>query len=397
MKITGIETFYCDLRRKGYELNPILIRVNTDEGISGIGEVGLAYGAGGRAGLAMIRDISAHVIGADPTRNECLWERLFRNTFWGLGGGPVVYGAMSAIDIACWDIRGKALNAPVHLLLGGKSNGPLRAYASQLQFGWGPDITFLSAPEQYAEAARKAISEGYGCVKVNPLMMDANGQMAKRFPDLSSYGGILTHDIISMGRNRLAAIRDAVGPDVDIILELHSMLGVSALIQFVRAVEDIGIFFCEEPVGPLNTDNARLSARSLGIPLAAGERSYTRWGFRDLLEKQAVAVVQPDLCLCGGITEGKKISDFANIYDVTVQVHACGSPVTSVAALHLEAVIPNFIIHEHHVHALCPHVKELCVHDYAPTGGRLEVPDLPGLGQELNDEVVMKYDHAVIS
>jgi L-alanine-DL-glutamate epimerase-like enolase superfamily enzyme len=147
----------------------------------------------------------------------------------------------------------------------------------------------------------------------------------------------------------------------------------------------------------MNADNMELVARSQNIPISTGERSYTRWGYREMLEKQALAVIQPDLCLCGGITEGKKICDYANTYDVTVQIHACGGPVTTAAALQLEAVVPNFIIHEHHVHALSPLVRELCKYDYQPVNGRFSVPDLPGLGQELNDEVVMRYDHVTIS
>jgi L-alanine-DL-glutamate epimerase-like enolase superfamily enzyme len=397
MKIKTIEVFYCDLRAKGNEFNPILIRVNTDEGISGVGEFGLAYGAGGKASFGMLKDLFAHVVGVDPMRTEYIWEKLFRNTFWGMGGGPVVYGAISAIDIACWDIRGKVMNAPIHVLLGGKTNDNLRTYASQIQFGWSPNFYHYVKPEDYAAAASQAVSEGYDCVKVDPMMILPSGQNVQQVAELSNYYGLLTHDQIKMGIDRLYAIRDAVGPKVDIIIEIHSFLGTNAAIQFARAVEDINAFYYEEPVHPMNTDNMALVARSQNFPVATGERSYTRWGYREFFEKHALAVIQPDLCLCGGITEGKKICDYANTYDTTVQIHACGGPVTTAAALQIEATIPNFLIHEHHVQALSPSVRELCVYDYQPVSGKYAVPDLPGLGQELNDRVLKDYDYEIIS
>ncbi len=397
MKITQIEAFFCDLTLKGSSpFNPVLIRVDTDEGISGIGEVGLAYCAGGRAGLAMLKDLFKYVVGKDPMRTEHIWETLFRDTFWGMSGGPVVYGGMSAIDIACWDIRGKVLNTPVYQLLGGKTNDNLRTYASQIQFGWGEDFLHLSDPKDYAEAARKAMAEGYDCVKVDPLQHDRNGLDTPQSSDAWNHYGILKHNQIMMCYDRVHAIREAIGPDKDIIVEIHSLLGVNSAIQLGRALEDLNIFYYEEPVHPMNVDNMALVARSTKLPVATGERSYTRWGYRALFEKQALAVIQPDLCLCGGITEGKKICDYANTYDATVQIHVCGGPVSTAAALQLEAVIPNFIIHEHHVHALCPYVRELCEYDYQPVNGKYAVPDLPGLGQELNEKVVRTYPHELI-
>ena len=138
----------------------------------------------------------------------------------------------------------------------------------------------------------------------------------------------------------------------------------------------------------LNVDLQEKVTRSVKIPMAAGERLYTRWGYRQYFEKQTLDVIQPDLCLVGGITEGKKVCDYANIYDITVQVHVCGSPVSTAAALQLEAVIPNFLIHEHHTVAIKDYNIELCKQDYQPVNGVFETPDLPGLGIDLNDEVV---------
>ncbi|SAK92152.1 galactonate dehydratase [Caballeronia pedi] len=394
MKITNVEIFDCEVSRSDPRMarfNPVLIRINTDEGVSGIGEVGLAYGAGAKAGVGIVRDLAPRILGRDPMKVEAIWENLFRATFWGMGGGNVFYAGMSAIDIALWDIRGKVLDAPCYQLLGGKTNEKLRAYASQLQFGWSDTHQMLTRPEQYAEAARKAVAQGYTALKVDPLQVDRNGGPPLDWEVNQNYFGLLRTDQLRMGEERIAAMRDAVGPDVDIIIEAHALLGVNAAIQFARVVEPYNILFYEEPVHPLNMDNMALVARSTSIPIATGERCYTRWGYRDLLEKQAVAVIQPDVCLCGGLTEAKKICDYANLYDATMQAHICGGPVSTAAALHLEAAVPNFNIHEHHTHSLKDCVRELCVHDYQPERGTFSVPDLPGLGQELNEEVVRRY------
>jgi len=403
MEITRVEIFDCEVARKDAfmakaRFNPILIRIHTDEGVSGIGEVGLAYGAGAKAGVGIARDFAPYLIGQDPMRVEAIWELLMRTTYWGAGGGPVVYGGMSAIDIALWDIRGKVMGQPIYQLLGGKTNAALRTYASQIQFGWGQrqlqnaaSLEFAVTPEQYADNALIAVQEGYDAIKVDPLQVARDGVKTGPTRMNQQHYGLLNQDTLEMGVERIAAIRTAVGSQVDIICEIHSLLGANSAIQFARAIEPYGIFYYEEPVNPLNPKHFQRIADKTALPLATGERSYTRWGYRELLERQTLAVVQPDLCSVGGITEGKKVCDLAHIYDATVQIHICGGPVSTAAALQLEAVIPNFIIHEHHAYALKSSIRELCVNDYQPENGRFAVPDAPGLGQALNDAVVKEY------
>src|SRR3990167_10793406 len=168
MKVNRIEIFdiYCPERSVWH---PVFVRIHTDEGLSGVGEAGLAYDLGHSAAAAMIKEFAEEMLlGWDPMQTERLWSRMFRESFWALGGGPVVYSAMSAIDTALWDIKGKALGVPVYQLLGGKVNDKLRTYASQLQFDWGPEFKKLFHPEEYAAATQKAMAEGYDCVKVNP-------------------------------------------------------------------------------------------------------------------------------------------------------------------------------------------------------------------------------------
>ncbi len=390
MKVTSVEIFDINIE-VAPTWHPVLVRVHTDEGISGVGEVGLAYGTGHSAGAGMARNLAeSFLLGADPFKTEALWERMFRGTFWAQGGGPVVYGGMSALDTALWDIKGKALGLPVYQLLGGKTNDALRTYASQIQFGWEAEWKELSRPEEYADAARQAVAEGYDCVKIDPIMLDAQG---KRGGNLRR---ILGNTQLRVFYERVKAVRDAVGPDVDIILETHSHPSATTGIQLGRLWEDLHCMYYEEPVHYLNVDLQEKVTRAVPMPMAAGERLYTRWGYRAYFEKQTLDVIQPDVCLVGGITEAKKVCDYAHIYDIAVQIHICGSPVSTAAALQVEAVIPNFLIHEHHTRSLKAHNRELCLQDYQPVRGRYAVPDLPGLGIELNDEVVMRSPRVVV-
>jgi galactonate dehydratase len=393
VKVTNVEIFDFDITNGiGIPWNPVVVRINTDEGISGLGEVGLAYGTGHTAGAAMVKNMAeVFVIGADPFKTEKMWETIFRRSFWALGGGPVVYGGMSAIDIALWDIKGKALGLPVYQLLGGKTNDRLRTYASQLQFGWDKRkwIT-LTTSEQYAEVAKKVIAEGYNCIKINPVYFDPQGKTD------CNLRGILSNDKIREFRNRIKTIREAVGPDIDIIIELHSLLNPTTAIQLGKLWEEYNCYFYEEPVHYLNVDLHDKVAKNVNLPVAAGERIYTRWGFRPYFEKQSVDIIQPDLGLVGGFSEGKKICDYANTFDVTVQLHVCGSPVATAAALQLEAVIPNFLIHEHHTIGIKKGNIEICQQNYQPIDGYYEIPDLPGLGIDLNDKLASKYLYAVV-
>jgi L-alanine-DL-glutamate epimerase-like enolase superfamily enzyme len=395
MKIISVEIY--DIHIEELPIwHPILIRVNTDAGISGVGEVGLAYGTGHSAGVGMVQNLAeSFMLGADPFKIEHLWERMFRGSFWAKGGGPVVYGGMSALDIALWDIKGKALNVPVYELLGGKTNEKLRVYASQIQFGWGPEFKFLAQTEEYGKEAKLAVEDGYDCIKVDPIFIDEEG-----VPAFAKGGhkmtGILPNKTVSMVRERIKAIRETVGNEVDIIIELHSDTDVTSSVQIGKVCEEFNCMYYEEPVHYLNVALQDKVTRNVSIPMAAGERLYTRWGYRQYFEKQTLNVIQPDLCLVGGITEGKKVCDYANIYDVTVQMHVCGGPVSTAAALHVETVIPNFLIHEHHTFALKDYNRTLCIPDYQPVNGMYEAPNLPGLGIELNDEVVSRSPRVVV-
>lgn len=392
MEVTNVEIIVAQTEKDPI-WHPVILRVNTDEGISGLGEVGLAYGTGYSAGAGMAKNLAENfILGADPMNIERIWEKMFRSSFWALGGGPVVYGGISAFDIAFWDIKGKALKLPIYQLLGGKTNDRLRAYASQMQFGWGRTKTRLSAvkPEEYADETRLALAEGYDAIKVNPLAIDDKG--TRDWDNLKN----ISKERMKLIYNRMRAIRDAAGPNVDIILETHSLLSGTTAIQIGRALYDLDILYHEETNAPLNPEIMKKVAQTSKIPIASGERIYTRWGYRPFIEDQILAVIQPDICLVGGITEAKKIADYANIYDITVQAHTCGSPITTAAALHLETVIPNFIIHEHNWQAIKDYNTRVCLQDYQPVNGYYSVPELPGLGLDLNEKVIESFPTVVV-
>lgn len=393
MKITHVDVMALEKDMGCGGSRPIIIKVYTDEGIYGIGEAGVAIGTGSRGAFEVLKDFAPMIIGMDPLANEVIWEKLFKCSFWGQGNGAIMMSAISAVDTALWDIKGKAANMPLYQLLGGKQRPKLRAYASQLQFGWGVD-TFnpaaaLSKPEEYAEAALKAVEQGYTAMKFNFLRFDENGNIRTHL-DTTSH---LSREALKTAEKRLAAVREAVGPDVDILIENHAMTDVNTAIQFAKVAEPYDIMYLEEGCTPLNAACMKKIADRTSIPLTTGERTYTRWGFLPFFENGSLGMIQPDIGNCGGITEAKKIADMAHIFDVGVQCHVCSSPISVIIALHLETAIPNFIIHEHHIANTTSGTIRECLYDYQPKNGYFELPELPGIGQDLSQYAI---DHAEI-
>lgn len=386
MKITSVDLLALEKDRAG--VRPIICRINTDEGIHGLGEAAVAIGSGARGAFELLKDFSPMIIGMDPLYNEVIWEKLFKQSFWGQGNGAIIMSAISAIDIALWDIKGKAFNLPLYKLLGGKQRSKLRAYASQLQFGWNAD-DFDPANSDgsvgfYAKTAEKAIKEGYDAIKVNFLRFNRDGKILSHLDTT----GRLTREMMHTAEERLAAVRKAVGPDVDIICENHAMTDANTAIQFGRMASQYDIMYLEEGCTPLNPGVMKKIADNIDIPLASGERTFTRWGFLPFFQNSSLSLIQPDIGNCGGLTEAKKIADMAHVYDVGVQAHVCTTPIGVAAALHLEAAIPNFIIHEHHFTNTTPTVIGQCEYNYQPVNGYFDIPELPGLGQELSKSAI---------
>ena len=390
MKITKIDIFMEDLPVEQFKKGtwcPILCRVYTDEGIYGDGEAALAYGNAQNAAFGMVKDLAKLVIGMDPLDNEVIWDKLYKTTFWGQGGGPVVNAGISAIDIALWDIKGKYFNVPVYKLLGGKRRDNLRCYASQLQFGWSDHGEVMASTEDYVNVCKKAVDEGYDAVKIDFYTFDRDG---RAFDKMEEMQRLLKPYYVQLVEERVAACREAVGPNVDIIMENHSRPDAQSAIQLGRAVQKYNIFYFEEPNTPTPKMNKFISDR-LDMPIAQGERIYTRWQYAPYFENNSVQVIQPDMGNTGGITETKKICDMAYVYDVSVQIHVCAGPISTAAALHMECAIPNFVIHEHHRNCLYEANRKLAIYDYQPVNGKYKVPDLPGLGNEHSEYALTHY------
>ncbi|MGO5115455.1 mandelate racemase/muconate lactonizing enzyme family protein [Candidatus Avoscillospira sp. LCP25S3_F1] len=398
MKITSVECYLDDF---------ITVKVNTDEGISGFGEAGLAYGNCWEAAFGQCQDFAKLVIGMDPFNTEEIWEHLHRHTFWGMGGGVVITSAMAAIDTACWDIKGKALGVPVYKLIGGKTNQKLRAYASQLQFGWSDligknnneGLGLLYDPKDYFEVTKNAIRDGYDAIKVDPVFAPTDPSVPLPYiwgNQGTHVRGCYRYHDLQRSVERIAACREAGGPDLDIIVEIHSLLDANTAAELGKALEPYHIMYFEEPTSPENASNFRHIKEKCNLPLATGERSYTRWGFRQFFEDRTLSVIQPDLCNTGGITETKKICDMAQVYDMGVQIHVCGGPIATAAALQVEAAIPNFTIHEEHNANLLNKFKRAGKYYYAPVNGAYEIPDLPGIGQEMSEEVLANARKKVV-
>jgi len=387
MKITKAELylFHCNTTAPAKMVG---IRLYTDEGIYGDGEASMSYGAGAEGAYGMLESLLPLVVGMNPMANEVIWDKLHKDTFWGQSPGPAVFSAMSAIDIALWDIKGKAFNTPLYNLFGGKFRDELRCYASQLQLGWGRDYELCFSKEEYADIARKAVADGYDAIKVD---FTCFGRDMKHPLGHLDRAGVLPPKTLKLIIERIEATREAVGEDVDIILENHSGLDALSAVQIAQAAEPYNIFFFEEPNTP-SPKTAKYICDHINIPIANGERIYSRWQYAPYFEDMTLQVAQPDLTSCGGVTEGKKICDMAHAYDVSVQLHVCGTPLSTALSLHLESSIPNFIIHEHHVNNLHDHVRDLCIYDYQPVNGKYTVPDLPGIGNEWSEYALTKYD-----
>ena len=379
MKITKVDVLHLKTNLKNGHWRPIVCRIYTDEGIYGDGEAALAYGESQIAAFGIVQNFAKLIIGMDPLQHEVIWDKLYRTTFWGQNGGPVIFAGISAIDIALWDIKGKYYNAPIYELLGGKRREKLRTYASQLQFSWGPDIIPQRTPDDYAREAKKAVAEGYDAIKIDFFTFKPG---EGNFNDNDRLG-LLSPEYLQMYEARVKTVREAIGPDVDLIIENHSFTDSQSAAQLGNLVKKYNIFYFEEPSTP-TPQLSKFVHDETGLPIANGERIYTRWQYIEYFKQNAIQVIQPDVGTCGGITEIKKICDMAYVYDISVQAHVCASPLSTAAALHLEAVIPNFVIHEHHVFNLHEYNRELCTVDLQPVNGRFKVPEEPGLGAEIS-------------
>src|SRR2546421_2825225 len=323
MNITAVRTVVVNAEMRNW----VFVKVETDEaGLFGWGEASLEWKT--RAVVGAVEDLASMVMGEDPTRIEHLYQKLYRQSFWRLG--VIGMSAISGIEQACWDITGKSLGVPVYRLLGGAVRDRVRMYT---HLGGGSMKAVYEAfdPAPLIDLAQEVVAKGYTALKVvfvpysEPLM---GFPYVKRLREL-------------MGKLRLA-----VGDGVDIMIDFHGRAYPAMAIQYINALAEFNPFFCEEPVPPENVAALREVRQAVRVPIATGERLVTRHQFREVFEQQACHVIQPDLCHCGGLLEGKKIAAMAEVYYMGVAPHNPLGPVANAAALHFDLCTPNFLIQE---------------------------------------------------
>lgn len=362
MKITTLETFPVHVDGR----NLVFVKINTDEGISGIGE---AYSVGpDLATVETIRYFAEWLAGADPMNVEHLWALLYNQSRF--PGGSIVNSAISGIEHALWDIKGKALGVPVYQLLGGRCRDRIRVY-----HGCGG-----ATPSELAENAAELIGlGGYTAVKIGPLA--------------PGFGTMTWAATLRAAANRLAAVREAVGEDIDIGVDPHATIFEPVrAIEMARVIEPFRPYFIEEPLRPENIDGLAKMAAQVTIPIATGECLYTKYEFRELLVKQAADIIQPDICVAGGILELKKIAAMAEAFFVPVAPHNPMGPVATAVNVQFAASTPNFLILEY-IADDRPSRRDLVKEPITLKDGYLELPTAPGLGIELNEDAFPHYPY----
>jgi galactonate dehydratase len=360
LKITDIQPTLVNLGRR----NHCFVKVLTDEGIHGFGE---AYSVGpDEATAATIRDFKSWLVGEDPRNVEYIWATMYQ--FSRFPGGSVVNAAISGIEHALWDIAGKAAGLPVHMLLGGKCRDKIRLYQS----------VGGRMPAELAENAKRMIAKyGYTALKMAP---HPPGSHAMPYTAVTRASG-----------ERAQAVREAVGPDVDLGFDAHATLfePIRAL-QMAEALKSARPFFLEEPIRMENVDALATLKHKIEIPLATGECLYTKFEFREVLVKQAADIIQPDICLAGGVMELKKIAAMAEAHYVVVAPHNPMGPLATMVNVHFAASTPNFLILEYRPDDVSPR-KDLVQDPILVKDGYLPIPDRPGWGYEVNEEAFRHY------
>ena len=369
MKITGIKTNIFSSRHSNAKRNWLIVRIQTDEGIEGIGESSML--SSDPIVEAVIQEWSEnYLVGKDPLAGQVHWTRLHQDN---LGRGGRLYSTvLSGIDIALWDLKGKILGVPVYQLLGGPFRDRLRVYAN----GW---YTNPASPEVIAEEAKNVVEMGYTAMKFDPF-----GKIA--YTTISPEEAQLSVD-------RVAAVREAVGPDVDILIEVHARFNVYTAVDLAKRMEQYRPFWYEEPVSQENTNEMRQVRDRINIPVATGERLYLKFPFFDLVKNEAVDILQPDICNAGGITELHKIGSMAEAQHVMMAPHNTNSAVGTVASFHLDTSMPNFLIQEYHAEFYEPHYFQVVQGLPRQKDGYVNLPEGPGLGISLDNELLDKHPY----
>jgi galactonate dehydratase len=344
LRITRLETYLVQPRW-------LFLKVHTNADIVGLGEPVVE----GRAETVQtaIKEIEPYLIGKDPRKVVHHWQAIYRHAFY--RGGPVLTSALSGIDMALWDIKGKALGVPVYELLGGPTRTKIRLYAA------------ANTPSEM----RRWLAAGFTAFKCGP-------QFRRRYPRYIETPSQVRHAV-----DQFAALRRAAGDNIDIAIDFHGKVSPALAKVLIKGLEPHNPMFIEEPINCQNHDVMAEIARSTHLPIATGERVFTKWGFREILEKKAATILQPDLCHAGGITEVRLIAGMAEAYYATIAPHNPLGPISLAACIQLAASIPNFLCQEHRTLG-----EGYLRQPFVARQGFVNIPTRPGLGIELDDNAV---------
>jgi galactonate dehydratase len=356
-------------------IHPVIVELTTKDGLRGYGEAAIAYGRGANAVAGMLTDLAPVVVGMDATFPRNIWHEQYDNSFWAKGGGAIVFAALSAIDQALWDIKAKALGVPVYELFGARFEGEVEVYAN----GWSTrhdDVT------GWAKAAERPLADGYKMLKCYPLATSQKGATLRHVQRRR-----LDDDAFQRAIDRVKTLRQVVGPDIGLMLDLSGGLNNDQLMRFMEVCRDLNLIWIEEPLDPFNYEGLKNLAGRWPIPIAAGERIYTRQGFRNLLETHGVDIVMPDVGNCGGIFEFVQIAAMAESFNVRTSPHNCASSLCTAASLHALAasamampleIYPYFSDASGYVQVLKNPPEENI------SRGNLTIPTDPGFGVDID-------------
>ena len=364
MKVTDIKIFTVDC----FRTNWVFVKVYTDEGIDGVGEATLEYKEKSLWGA--VEHIKEYLVGKNPLEIEKHWHAIYRDAYW--RGGPVLMSALSAVEMALWDILGKALNVPVYQLLGGKIHEKVRIYVN----GW---FAGAKEPEEFGAKAKEAVKRGVTAMKWDPFG--------------KNYLNISNAELDKALRN-VAAVREAVGDSVDLLIEGHGRFNIPTGIKIAKELEQFEPMFFEEPVPPDNLDALKAVRDKSPVAISAGERLYTRWDYKNMFDLMAADYIQPDISHAGGIMELKKIAAEAECRYIPFAPHNPSGPVANAATLQLAATCPNFEILEI-MYSDVEWRKDVTNESLEYKDGFITIPDKPGLGIEINEEECFKHPYQV--
>lgn len=374
MKIAAVKTFLVE----GVKYNWTLVKVVMEDGLHGWGEA--TNWPGSPLVEAACQHIGEVVVGQDADRIDFLWTKLYRDYSWLGQAGPLL-SAISALDIALWDIKGKRLGAPVYELLGGAYRTRILLYANYWFTGGSHTV------EDYARQARETVAKGFSALKFDPFA-HVNYWYGEDLTD----NGSLSETQKRLSLDVVRAVADAAGPDVPIAIETHAFLNGPTAVEMAHRIADLGIncMWYEEPALPEFPDAIHDIRSQIRLPVCVGERIHSRFMARPVVEKHAADVLMPDITRCGGISEMRKIATLAETYNVPVAPHNPNGPISTIASAHAMATIPNFLRQEFMVNDV-PWRDECLSHPLPVADGYFTLPDRPGLGFDIDEAVLAAH------